>query len=94
MNTKDNILIANSIKKELTDNTFNLELAKQGYPVCTKNGLDVKIIFFNRIHEYFPIVALIKYHEFEYESIYSYTTNGKMFPKDDDDLDLVMKISK
>lgn len=37
---------------------FNLELAKQGHPVITRNGKKARIICFDRKGE--PIVALIE----------------------------------
>lgn len=37
---------------------FDLELAKQGHPVQTRNGRPVRIICWDRKSEY-PIVALI-----------------------------------
>lgn len=92
MNTKDNILIANSIKKELTDNTFNLELAKQGYPVCTKSGHDIRIICFDRNFEKYPIVAL--YKTITDEQILIYTISGNYIDNQISMYDLVMKISK
>lgn len=38
---------------------FNLEEAKAGKPVCTRDGRNARIICFDLKHEYFPIVALI-----------------------------------
>lgn len=39
---------------------FNLCLAKQGRPVCTRNGLPVRIICFNKKDDKYPIVGLVK----------------------------------
>lgn len=38
---------------------FNLELAKQGKPVCTRDGKPARIICFDRNSPTFPIVALV-----------------------------------
>lgn len=38
---------------------FNLELAKAGYPVCTKTGRPARIICFDRKNEKYPLVVLI-----------------------------------
>ncbi len=54
---------------------FNLEDAKAGKPVCTRDGKKVKIIYFNRISEFYPIVALVK-HEGGDEFVQTYTENG------------------
>ena len=40
--------------------TFDLELAKKGFPVCTRDGRDARIICFDRNDPQAPIVALIK----------------------------------
>lgn len=38
---------------------FNLELAKAGYPVCTKTGKPARIICFDRKNEEYPLIVLI-----------------------------------
>ena len=52
---------------------FNLEAAKQGKPVCTRDGKPARIICFDKIGEY-PIVALVMVKG--KEVVYSYTNNG------------------
>jgi len=37
---------------------FNLELAKQGHPICTRDGRNVRSICFDRGHATYPIVGL------------------------------------
>lgn len=56
---------------------FDLEAAKQGKPVCTRDGRKARIICFdmNSFNNHI-IVALIT-EENETESIYSYTSDGK-----------------
>lgn len=39
---------------------FNLEEAKAGKPVCTRDGRNARIICFDVKHEYYPIIALIE----------------------------------
>ncbi|MBO7692953.1 MAG: hypothetical protein J6Y28_01705 [Acholeplasmatales bacterium] len=39
---------------------FNLELAKQGHPVCTRDGKPARIICFDAKHPIYPIIALIE----------------------------------
>ena len=43
--------------------TFDLELAKKGFPVCTRDGRDARIICFDRNDSEAPIVALVKEKE-------------------------------
>lgn len=43
---------------------FNLEKAKVGHPVCTRDGREVRILCFNRQGDS-PIVALVKNNEVE-----------------------------
>lgn len=38
---------------------FNIQEAKEGKPVCTRDGRKVRIICFDRKHSEYPIVALV-----------------------------------
>lgn len=53
---------------------FDLEKAKVGHPVCTRDGKEVRILCFDRIGHY-PIVALVK--EAGDETIFSYNKKGR-----------------
>lgn len=71
---------------------FNLEEAKAGKPVCTRDGKPVRIICFDRKDQYntFPIVALVLKLDGN-EVFHSYTNNGKfMEDTSTSDLDLMM----
>lgn len=57
---------------------FNLEAAKAGRPVCTRDGRKARIICFDRENEQ-PIVALIKDDEEEY--IDTFFNNGHSVSK-------------
>ena len=62
------------IKPTLKD--FDLEAAKQGKPVCTRNGRKARIICFDTINEInYPIIALIE--GFGYETLCYYNEGGK-----------------
>lgn len=39
---------------------FDLQEAKAGKPVCTRDGRNARIICFDVKHEYYPIIALIE----------------------------------
>lgn len=72
---------------------FNLELAKAGYPVCTRDGRDARIICFDRSgKDFYPIVALVKIDGVE--AIRLYTSNGCYHKNDFCELDLFMKSTK
>lgn len=69
---------------------FDLEKAKAGAPVCTRNGLKVKILRFDVKNPNYQIAALvtdkngIEYYE-------SYTKDGRYYGAGyEDDRDLVM----
>lgn len=53
---------------------FNIELAKQGKPVCTKDGKKARIICFDKIGCY-PVIALVQ--EEGMEMCHFYTEDGK-----------------
>lgn len=71
---------------------FNLELAKQGHEVQTRDGDPARIVCYDRKSEegYYPIVALIE-KEGE-EETYFYTSDGRYFknPNNTSELDLFM----
>lgn len=53
---------------------FDLEKAKAGHPVCTKDGHEARILCFDREGQY-PIVALVK--DAGNETIFSYNNMGR-----------------
>ena len=62
-------------KNKVNLKPFNLEEAKSGKPVCTRDRRDVRIICFDREGAY-PIVALVKDSVTE-ENTYLYDNDGK-----------------
>ena len=72
---------------------FNLELAKAGHPVCTRDGKEIRIICFDRCKPNFPILALIKCDGIE--EIISYAIDGKyLFNGKSTEYDLMMATEK
>lgn len=68
---------------------FDLELAKAGHPVQTRDGKRVRILCFDRIASS-PIVALVKIRD-TLEKVYRYYNNGKCYDSHDSiENDLVM----
>lgn len=55
---------------------FSLELAKQGKPVCTRDGRKARIICFDKKGD-FPIVALTDDRNYKEEGVNLYDINGK-----------------
>ena len=68
---------------------FNLEEAKAGKPVCTRDGRKVRIICFDRNYSSFSIVALVS-NSYGEELVYSYTKDGRAIAIDYTDVDLMM----
>lgn len=64
--------------------TFNLDEAKDGKPVCTRDGRNVRIICFDCKVESFPIVALVS-RSFGKEEIISYDEAGYSSTREPDD---------
>ena len=55
---------------------FDLELAKMGYPVCTRDGQKVRIICFDRQGKEMPILFLLKDIYNGVETVYTCTIDG------------------
>lgn len=72
---------------------FNLELAKAGHPVQTRDGRPARIICFDRIDEYYPIIALIKNDEHKEEQCNSYTKDGKCYAYSSNNPDDLIMVS-
>lgn len=54
---------------------FNIELAKAGYPVCTRNGRKARIICFDVKGNVHPIIALVE--ECGHETTMYYNKRGE-----------------
>jgi hypothetical protein len=70
---------------------FNLELAKQGHPVCTREGRDYEIMSFDKLSTVYPITGRLKNDSQEYSHCKNgnyYITGGRhpldLFMKDDE----------
>lgn len=68
---------------------FNLETAKAGNPVCTRNGRKARIICFDKKEKDFPIVALIEGTDGQ-EYTGSRTKDGRIAVKGESNSDLMM----
>lgn len=79
------------MKKKIQMREFDIEKAKAGAPVCTRDGRPVRIICFDyqeygqqEADEKFPIIALVKYDEGE--RAYVYRESGKCRVDKNDEL--------
>lgn len=71
--------IQNQLEKDMNKlnlKTFNLESAKTGKPVCTRNGKKARIICFDLKNGEYPIVAAIENDSSE--TLLNYTINGEI----------------
>ncbi len=73
-------------EKKLNLKEFDLEAAKAGKPVCTRDGRKVRIISFDRKFLFkgvsYPIIALVEDTAKE-ETIYGYNEKGKVIIEND-----------
>ncbi len=70
---------------------FDLEAAKRGAAVCTREGMKARIVCFDRVDLEYPILGLRK-NKAGVEHIFSYTLNGFAFLEDiGGDEDLMMR---
>lgn len=75
--------------------SFNLEQAKAGYPVCTRDGRPVRIICYDRLSEHYPIVGLVKSgYDNPEEIIHIFTNDGNASIIGPTDIDLFMDSAK
>lgn len=81
----------NMEEKKLNLKSFNLEEAKAGKPVCTRDGRNARILGFDAKGRK-PISALVESRDGKDEEIVSYTNEGKFYIDCtwSNDLDLVM----
>lgn len=89
-NDSDEDTGSDKYKKVIYMKPFDLEAAKAGKPVCTRDGRKARILCFNFKHEIFKIVAAVSLDE-NTEYIESFTNDGKYnTDSNESDLDLMM----
>ena len=81
-----NLSNSEKIGKDLKE--FNLEAAKSGKPVCTRDGRKARIICFDVKGDICPIIALVEENGMEVTK--SYDENGRANYKNADNYDLMM----
>ena len=76
--------------KKLNLKVFDLQQAKDGKPVCTRDGRKARIICFDRINAK-PILALVPSTDGKGEDVFDYFVSGKRMANAlESDLDLIM----
>ena len=65
----------NMEEKKLNLKPFDIQKAREGKPVCTRDGRSVRIICFNRESIGFPIIALVK--NGDTEGVYQFDDKGR-----------------
>lgn len=81
----------NMEEKKLNLKEFDLEKAKAGKPVCTRDGRKARIICFDRKNSIYPIIALVENQIDNKEDLLRYTGTGKFLEeKECDERDLMM----
>lgn len=77
-------------EKKLNLKEFDLEAAKAGKPVCTRDGRKVRILCYDLKGAEYPIVALVEAHDYLDESISTYDRNGRFDHDRENKNDLMM----
>lgn len=80
----------NMEEKKLNLKPFDLEAAKAGKPVCTRDGRKVRILCYDLKGAEYPIVALVEAHDYLDESISTYDRNGRFDHDRENKNDLMM----
>lgn len=73
---------------------FDIELAKQGKPVCTRNGRKARIICFDRYNRQLRCIVALVTESTGLEELYTYTLEGQISRNEKSDYDLVMASEK
>lgn len=73
---------------------FDIELAKQGKPVCTRDGRKARIICFDRYNRQLRCIVALVTESTGLEELYAYTLEGKISSNEKSDHDLVMVSEK
>ena len=75
-------------EKKLNLKPFDIQKAREGKPVCTRDGRKARIFCFDLKNDEYPIVAAVENDSSE--TLFSYTTNGEIADGIESDKDLMM----
>ena len=83
-------------EKKLNLKPFDIQKAREGKPVCTRDGRKVRIICFDRKFYYdgynYPIVAMV--NDNDNELVHAYTQDGLLVGNGECESDLMMPLKK
>ena len=77
-------------EKKLNLKPFDIQKAREGKPVCTRDGRKARIICFDVKGSMYPIIALIE--ESEGEKLCSYMPNGRSYKNEKECIDNLMML--
>ena len=66
-------------EKKLNLKPFDIQKAREGKPVCTRDGRKARIVCFDRVDAK-PILALVRSTDGKGEDVFDYFVNGKRLP--------------
>lgn len=69
---------------------FDIELAKAGHPVCTRNGRKARILCYDRDNRQLRCIVALVTEPNGLEEIYTYTLKGRISRNEESNHDLVM----
>ena len=69
---------------------FDLEKAKAGHPVCTRDGRDVRILCFDLKADPYVVVAAVTKYDGK-EGLFAFTNSGLLYDKTTCESDLFLK---
>ena len=81
-------------KERESTTEFDIEAAKAGKPVCTRDGRKVRILCFDAQNKDYPIVALVKNENKDKECVITYRKDGTVNPYSQNKNDLMMLVEK
>ena len=79
-------------EKKLNLKPFDIQKAREGKPVCTRDGRKARIICFDVKGSMYPIIALIE--ESEGEKLCSYMPNGRSYKNEKECIDDLMMLTE
>ena len=79
-------------EKKLNLKPFDIQKAREGKPVCTRDGRKVRILCFDRQYEDYNILALVLCGNREF--VYNYFLNGRWSKEGETNEDLMMLSEK
>ena len=81
-------------EKKLNLKPFDIQKAREGKPVCTRDGRNARIICFDRKFYHdgynYPIVAMVNDNDNDNELVHAYTQDGLLVGNMEGELDLMM----